>query len=196
MRVSSTGRPTITLTHDGADAGKRHIQAHRLGQLGREQAELHLAGAAGFGVKCDGKNRGLWRMRLKIEMQQLDPELSVCGWQRRPNRSAMRPPPSRDSVMVTEASAKMRAFARRMNCSSMTPTTKSSESSNSTGVSNSIRSSSSKAGSTARNRCGNSPRASWRRRLPSCPMRAISSFSGRAASIPSVRMPHIANVSV
>ena len=67
----------ISITHDGADAGKRDIQAARFGKLRREEAELHLAGVARLGMKCNGKDSSLRRMRFKIEMQQLDPELLV-----------------------------------------------------------------------------------------------------------------------
>ena len=61
----------------------------RLRQLGREQAELHFAGATRFSVERDRHNRGLRRMRLKIEMQQLEPERTVVRGQRRPNRSGV-----------------------------------------------------------------------------------------------------------
>ena len=80
IRGSEYGTAHALIPHQSADAGKRYIQAHRLRQLGREQAELHLAGATGFSCECDRNNRGLWRMRLKIKLQQLEPEGTIIRW--------------------------------------------------------------------------------------------------------------------
>ena len=79
MRVCEHGAANIVLADDGADARQRDIETRRLRQLRREQAELHFAGAARLGIERDRQNRGLRRMGFEIEMQQLDPELTVVG---------------------------------------------------------------------------------------------------------------------
>jgi uncharacterized membrane protein (DUF373 family) len=48
---------------------ERDVQTGRFRKLWREEAGLHLTGTARFGVKCDGKDRCLWRMRFEIEVQ-------------------------------------------------------------------------------------------------------------------------------
>ena len=80
MGVFEYSTADIPFTDDGADASKRDIQTSCLRKLWREETGLRLAGAARFGVKCDGKDRSLRRMRFEIEVQQLDPELLVSGW--------------------------------------------------------------------------------------------------------------------
>ena len=77
IRVSEYRTANALIPHESADAGKRYIQTHRLRQLGREQAELHLAGATGFSSEYEHNNRRLWWMRLKIKLQQLEPEGTV-----------------------------------------------------------------------------------------------------------------------
>jgi Domain of unknown function (DUF4082) len=80
VRIFEYGATNIAVTHNGADAGKRDIQTGRFRKLWREEARLHLTGAARFGMKCDGKDRCLRRMRFEVEVQQFDPELLVgCG---------------------------------------------------------------------------------------------------------------------
>ena len=77
IRVSEHRTAHTLIPHHSANAGERYIQTHRLRQLGREQAELYLAGATGFSSEYDRNNRRLWRMGFKIEMQQLEPEGTI-----------------------------------------------------------------------------------------------------------------------
>ena len=85
VSVAEHGAAHAFVPNDGADAGERDVEAHRLRQLRREQAELQLAGAARFGGKRECEDCGLRRMGFEVEMEQLDPERAVVAGKRGPH---------------------------------------------------------------------------------------------------------------
>ena len=123
-------------------------------------------------------------MRFEVKMEQLDPELPVVAGERRSYGAGMRICRLRDeSVMVTEASASTRALPHD-ELLQHRPQDKEQ------GIEQLYRRIKfdvlfeGEGGFDGKKRCGSSPRANWRRRSAFLSHRAISAFSGNAASDP------------
>ncbi len=81
--VSSRRGATYALFADQrGDAGERDVEAAGLGQLRREESELHLAAVAGFGFEVEAEDAGRRRVRCEIELQQLEQNLALRDGER------------------------------------------------------------------------------------------------------------------
>ena len=60
------------------------------GNCGENRPSCTLPVLPGSRCERNANNRGMGWMRFQIEMKQLDPELFVVRWQRRPNGARVR----------------------------------------------------------------------------------------------------------
>jgi hypothetical protein len=61
------------LAHDTANPSQRDIKPHGFWYLGGKQPKLHFAGAAGLCMQSKPKDCRLGRMRLQIQVDELQP---------------------------------------------------------------------------------------------------------------------------
>ncbi len=73
MRVFKHHLARATLANNAANARQGDIQPHGFWYLRRKKSKLHLAGAARLCVQGKPKDSCLRRMRLQIQMDELQP---------------------------------------------------------------------------------------------------------------------------
>ncbi len=90
MSILQHGAAHSVFADQGAQARQRDIQAARFRKLGREEAELYLAGITRLGKQSESQYGGLGRMSFQIQVQQLDPERFLIAGQCGPDGADVR----------------------------------------------------------------------------------------------------------
>jgi hypothetical protein len=89
VRIFQHSAANVVVAHQRSDACQRDIETAWFRQLGREQAELHLAGCSRLRMKTHTKNRSCRRVGFEIKVQQLQPQMLVIGWDTRRHGTAV-----------------------------------------------------------------------------------------------------------
>src|ERR1700685_1694226 len=82
VRVAEPGSPYMLFANQRSNAGQGHIQTQRLWQLRCEESELYLAAVSRFCMEKDAHHPSGRRMRLKVEMQELQQHITLQNGQR------------------------------------------------------------------------------------------------------------------
>ena len=88
--VLEDGLADAILSNDGGQTGECDLEQHGFGQLRGEEAELHLAGAAGICRETQSQYASCRRMGFEIKLQQLQKDGSIDGRQSWLESAAMR----------------------------------------------------------------------------------------------------------
>ncbi len=69
----------MSLPGDRPQPRQQQLQLVRVGELRLEQAALRSLRLGGFGIKRDAHDAGLRRVRLQLQVEQLQQQLPVLG---------------------------------------------------------------------------------------------------------------------